>query len=194
MFGMGGRGGDRLWRWVSVRERRWRCARDGGSPRRLRGREGGQFVDEGRCAPRSAGSIGSIGVEGVRLGLVPGVLLVRCLAWSPRGSANAGSGEWVEPEIHFWKQGHSRDYAAITGLPISRSPVSLAGGPILDDPSCGRASSGLPCGQLGRQMQCSGRNGVFQPGRFCRLCLRSRDAFPHSLKQSRALASSHQRP
>ena len=30
--------------------------------------------------------------------------------------------------LHFWKQGYSRDYAAITGLPISNSPVSLGCG------------------------------------------------------------------
>ena len=94
-----------------------------------------------------------------------------------------------------------RAFRAATRLSIFGSKAirglccqNLACGPILDDPSCGSGSSGLPCGQLGRPMQCSGRNTAFQPGRFCRLCLRSRDAFPHSLKQSRALASSHQHP
>jgi hypothetical protein len=85
-------------------------------------------------------------------------------------------------------------YATIAEMPNIGSPVSLDYSPILDDPSCGRASSGLPCVPLRRQMQCSGRNTAFQLGRSCRLCSRSRDAFPHSLKQSRALASSHQRP
>jgi hypothetical protein len=85
-------------------------------------------------------------------------------------------------------------YATIAEMPNIGSPVSLDYSPILDDPSCGRASSGLPCGQLGRQMRCSGRNGAFQPGRSCRLCSQSRGAFPRLMKQSRALVSSHQRP